>query len=246
MTGAAGFVAALLDPARMVPDGLLAPGGRAAGRRFDIYRNNVATSLAEALRMAFPAIRRLLGEEYFTALAGVYLRAHPPRSRLMMLYGENFADFIESFAPLSHLPWLADVARLEQALRESYHAADAAPVSAERLAGLPPETLLAGRFVLAPALRLLRAKGPAHAIWSANLRDTAPPRAMAPEAVLILRPGFDPEPQVIPQAMAEFLDQVLQGQTVGAAMDVAGVEFDLGACLATLLAGGGLIEIEES
>jgi hypothetical protein len=246
MTGAAGFVRALLDPSQSVPAGLVAPGGRPAGRRFDVYRNNVANSLTVALRTAFPAVERLLGEEYFTALAGVYLRAHPPRSRLMMLYGESFAAFIAGFAPLSHLPWLADVARLEQALRESYHAADAAPISAERLAGLPPKTLLTGRLVLAPALRLLRAEGPAHAIWSANLRDTPPPRTMRPEAVLILRPGFDPEPQVIPQAMAEFLEQSLQGQLVGLAMDRAGAEFDLGTCLATLLAGGGLVDIEEN
>ena len=246
MTGAAGFVRALLDPAQSVPAGLLAPGGRPAGRRFDVYRNNVANSLTEALRMAFPAVRRLLGEEYFTALAGVYLRSNPPRSRLMMFYGESFADFIMGFGPLVHLSWLSDVARLEQALRESYHAADAPPIAAERLAGLPPETLLTGRLVLAPALRLLRAKGPAHAIWSANTHGTPPPRTLVPEAVLILRPGFDPEPQVIAQTMAEFLDHCLQGQPVGTAMDRAGPEFDLGACLATLLAGGGLIDIEEN
>jgi len=245
MTGAAGFVRALLDPDLPVPSGLLAPGGRPAGRRFDVYRNNVAASLTEALRAGFPAVRRLLGEEYFTAMAGLYLRAHPPRSRLMMLYGDNFAGFVADFPPLAHLPWLADVARMEQALRESYHAADAVPISSERLAGMSPQTLLAGRLLLAPSLRLLRSRWPVHAIWSANLHGTDTPRNMQAESVLVLRPGFDPHPQVIPEAMANFLDHCLRASSVERAVEQAGGDLDLGACLATLLAGGGLVDILE-
>ncbi|MFN4170246.1 MAG: putative DNA-binding domain-containing protein [Pseudorhodobacter sp.] len=245
MTGEAGFVRALLDPAQPPPAELRGPGGRPAGRRFDVYRNNVAASLTEALRAAFPAVQRLLGDAYFTALAVPFLRAHPPRSGLMMVYGAAFPDFIAGFPPLAHLPWLADVARLEQLLRESHHAADAVPIARSRLAGLDPAALLAGRIVLAPAVRLLRSDWPVQAIWSANLRGTMPPSDVRAEAVLVLRPGFDAEPQVIPGDMAVFLDHCLRGASVSMALDAAGTEVDLGACLGTLLAGGGLLDIRE-
>ena len=40
------FTAAILDPDAPVPPGLLDPEGRPAGKRFNVYRNNLAASLS--------------------------------------------------------------------------------------------------------------------------------------------------------------------------------------------------------
>ncbi|MEZ5722575.1 MAG: DNA-binding domain-containing protein [Paracoccaceae bacterium] len=64
--------------------------GRAAGKRFDVYRNNVVVSLSEALATGFPVVRKLVGEAFFSAMAGVFVRAHPPRSPVLTMYGEGF------------------------------------------------------------------------------------------------------------------------------------------------------------
>lgn len=127
------FRAALLNPAHPVPAGLTDPEGRPAGKRFDVYRNNVTVSLMKALEAGFPAIAAFLGTENFRILAGTFVRQHPPASPVMQQYGAELPGFLEAFAPLRTCPWLGDLARLELALRSSYHAADAPPV--------PPETL---------------------------------------------------------------------------------------------------------
>jgi hypothetical protein len=104
------FSAALLDAGRPVPDALTSHGARVPEKRFAVYRNNVVAGLVNALAARFPAVQRIVGEEFFRAMAQVYARAHPPRSRLLMQYGEDFAEFIEGFEPAAELVYLADVA----------------------------------------------------------------------------------------------------------------------------------------
>lgn len=238
------FGAALLNPDAPLPDGLTDPQGRPAGRRFSVYRNNVAVGLTEALKTGFPVICKLVGEEFFTAMAGDFLRRHPPQNPLLMFYGDAFPDFLGQFPPVAHLPYLADVARLELALVASYHAADAAPMGMETIANLPPETLMASGFRLAPALRLLRSPYPVHGIWLANTADTPLPPGAGAEDVIILRPGFDPAPHRLPAGGHDFTSALLAGRSLGDAIAAGGPAFNLDTTLALLVQGGALIQTE--
>ena len=58
-------------------------------------------------------------------MARAYIAAEKPRYALIIHYGESFPDFIEAFEPARELAYLPDVARLESAWVESYHAAEA-------------------------------------------------------------------------------------------------------------------------
>ncbi|WP_284164029.1 DNA-binding domain-containing protein [Frigidibacter sp. SD6-1] len=238
------FRAAILDPHLPVPPGITDPEGRVDARRFGVYRNNVTVSLTEALRQSFPTILKLVGEEFFAAMAREHLRAHPPASPLMMFYGEAMPAFLESFPPVAHLGYLPDVARLELALRRAYHAADAAPVAPEVLQALPPDRLMASRLTFAPAVRLLRSRWPVHAIWSANMRGTPAPAKAEAQDVLIVRPEYDPEPMLLPAGAGDFIAALLQGEPFGAALEKAGT-FDLTAAFGILLAGGAITAIND-
>ncbi|MCX8507592.1 MAG: DNA-binding domain-containing protein [Rhodobacteraceae bacterium] len=238
------FRDAILNPALGLPEGVVDPQGRPAPRRFGVYRNNVTVGLTEALRQSFPAILKLVGDEFFTAMAIEHLRTHPPTSPLMMFYGAAMPDFLCGFAPVQHLAYLPDVARLELALRHSYHAADAVPVTAERLQCLPPERLMAARIGLAPAVQLLRAGWPVLSIWAANMRGAEAPSQVQPEDVLITRPVYDPEPHLLPAGAAGFIAALQTGQSFGDAFEAAG-PFDLTATLGLMLAGGAIIDLIE-
>lgn len=232
------FRAALLDASQPVPPGLLDGHGAAAGKRFDVYRNNVAVSLTEALQTGFPVLRKLIGPQNFDQLAGLYLRAHPPASPLMMYYGQDMPGFLKKFEPLQHVGYLPDIARLELALRSSYHAADATPVNAETLAAHPPETMGALRITLAPACILLQSPWPIFDIWQFNTVENAPkPKAVA-QPILVTRPEFDPIPHALTPASAEFIATLLNGASLEDAVNAAGPPpgpFDLSQILGLLL-----------
>jgi hypothetical protein len=233
------FRRALLDAASDAPAGLSDPAGGRAGRRFAVYRNNVAVGLTEALEAGFPILRKLLGEPFFRAMAGVFLRAHPPASPVLMFYGAEMPDFLSRFEPVRHLGYLPDVARLELALRESYHAADAAPLGAEALSVLQADPLRA-RVSLAPALRLLRSRWPLHGIWRAQVEAGAPPPEDAPEDVLVTRPGLDPVVALLPPGGAGFIAALAAGSTLGEAAMASGEGFEPAPTLTLLLTGGAV------
>lgn len=235
------FAAALLQPDRAPPPGLRNPDGALASKRFDVYRNNVAVSLAEALETAFPVTRKLVGDGFFRAMAGVFLRAHPPRSPLMMLYGAELPGFIARFEPAASLPYLPDIARLEQALRESYHAADARPLDPARLASLAPEALSALRLRPAPATRLIRSAYPVLGIWAANTGSASAPLTGA-QAALVTRVGYDPAPHLLTGAEAAFVDALFAGAPLAEAAEAGGGDLDLSAALQTLFTTRALTE----
>jgi hypothetical protein len=236
------FAAALLLPNTVMPSGLTDPQGRPCPARFDVYRNNVAASLTKVLQAAFPVVEKLVGAEFFQAMAVEFLRIHPPKTRLMMLYGEEFSAFLAGFSPVAHLPYLPDVARLEQAIRESYHSADTVPIAADALARLSPEDFFGIRLTLAPSLRLIGSKWPILSIWTVN-REGGILRQTQPEDVVVLRADYDPKPLALPQGGGPILAALMAGQTVGKAVEAADSSADFVGLLTLLLTHNAIQDI---
>ena len=159
-------------------------------RRFQVYRNNVAAGLIGALEGRFPVVRRLVGDEFFRALAGAYVAGHKPASALLILYGADFPDFVETFEPARALPYLADVARLENAWIEAYHAAEAEPVALADLAAISPERFSDLTVAFHPAARLVEFRHPAASIWAAHQGEgePRPVEHWGTEDALVVRP----------------------------------------------------------
>jgi hypothetical protein len=237
------FRAAVFDPDLAVPSTLLDGLDRPAGKRFNVYRNNVIVSLKDAMTDCFPVVAKLIGPQNFASLAGLYVRAHPPSDPRMMFYGAEFPALLESFEPLAHVRYLSDVARLEIAQRQSYHAADAPLLDPAIFATLPPEDLAKAKLKLAPAVVLVRSAWPILDIWHFNMTPDAPQPSAGAQDVLITRQEFDPHMHALPGGSADLIED-LQNQTpLGAALEKVEADypdFNFPALLGFLIQNGAL------
>jgi hypothetical protein len=242
------FALALLDARAPIPAGLVTDG---IERRFAVYRNNVMVSLTRALADIFPVVETLVGKPYFAAMARIFIAAEPPRSPLLFEYGRTFPDFLERFEPARHLSYLADVARLERAWLDAYHAADAPVLHPAALAAIAPHQLAETRLVAHPATRVLVADYAAYSIVM-RTRDKQPLTGIDPtehEDSLTTRPDQEVEIRRLAAGDATFLTALMAGEPLGTAMAraVAGApEFDIGAALALSLQAGAFTAIAPS
>jgi hypothetical protein len=91
------FAAALREPSASPPAMTHGSLGAPDARRFAVYRNNVAVGLIGALEARFPASRRIAGDDLFRAMARAFVRAHKPRSPVMIAYGGEFPEFMADY-----------------------------------------------------------------------------------------------------------------------------------------------------
>lgn len=236
------FAAGLLD-ASPPPAGLRAWNAAAPERRYGVYRNNVTASLTTALASRFPAAERIVGSEFFRAMAQAFIRFHPPRSPLLLAYGDDFPDFVAVFEPARELAYLADVIRLEAARGRAYHAGDAAPLDPQDLATVDPSRLGSLVFTPHPSLSILSSPHPVVTIWAMNAGelDLAPMEHWQKEDVLIVRPQMVVEVIPLPPGGALLFRRLAAGLALAEAAEAAmaaDTRFDLSTNLAVLLRSG--------
>jgi hypothetical protein len=245
---AAAFAAALVDPELETPVIVVGPAGKGAVKRYNLYRNNVTVSLIDALVAVYPAVQRITGVDFFRAMARFHIRKTPPTSPLLFEYGRDFPAFIAQYGYAQSMPWLADIARLERAWLDAYHAEDAAPLSAETLAAVAPERLADLVFIAHPATRIVRSPFSVVTIFAANRSGEEVGRidASSPEDALITRPDLDVVVRHLPTGGAVFLLNLMTGQSLGEAAASAlqaSPAFDIAANIAGLIEAGAFTAI---
>jgi len=218
-----------------------------AEERLAIYRNNVFSNLRGALRDSYPVILRLLGEPFFNHAAAEYVRSHPSASGDLHDFGGDFGTFLASFEPCAEMLYLPDVARLEWAWDQAFHAADCAPLALEhalqRIGAVPPEQYAKLCFSLHPSCTLLVSDYPILRIWQVNQADYAGDQQVdlseGGVRLALVRgnaQGNDFAVSILPLTASEFafLQAITNGNTLTTALESAlesGASFDLGAAI---------------
>jgi len=145
--------------------------GLPPAQRLDVYRNTMLGVLANALRLSFPAVHRLVGADFFEGAAQRFAREQPPGCADLNAFGADFPDFLQGFEPAASLAYLPDVARLEWAVNRALHACDARSLDASQLATLAPSEQDRVSFAPHPSISMLRSSFPVDVIWDAVLRQ---------------------------------------------------------------------------
>ena len=229
------FARALTGLQEPVPWQLGAHSPSEFAERFSLARNTVRAVRIEALRQGFPALLRLLGEEYFTALASLFSERQPPRSAVLHEYGADLAVFIEQFPPLAGWPFMADVARLEWARRCAFHAADAPLLQPGGVGVDELDQLLQAPLCWHPSVTLLCSAHPLWQLWHAGADNCG---TWPAENVLVWRQGLQVMTQAIDGSTAELLAQLQLDGSLGKAAESLQPHMDVDAfcvCVATLL-----------
>jgi hypothetical protein len=241
------FARALLAPDEEAHPGVAALAAKPA---FAVYRNTVMKGCIDALAANYPAVLRLVGEEWFRAAAAVHVRAAPPDDPVLARYGGSFAAFLADFEPARELPYLPGVARLDRYWTEAHVAADAAALNPADLSALAPAALEHTVARPHPAARWAWfEEGPVHSIWSANRNagTDAADYEWEAEGALVTRPRDAVEWRPLDRAGCAFLDACAAGGTLAeaaAAALAAQGNADLARLMATLLEAGALCRLE--
>jgi hypothetical protein len=238
------FAAALAEPSAPPPAMTRGRLGAPDGRRFSVYRNNVAVGLIGALEARYPASRRIAGDDLFRAIARAFVHARKPYTPVMIVYGQDFPEFVAAWVGAE--PCLADVARLENAWVEAYHAADATAATIGELAELNPDLLPGTRIAFHPAARLLRFATPAASVWASaqSGEDPAASTEGVGEDALIARPEADVRVRILPPLAYDFAMGLKEGATlIEAALALNDPAFDIGTHLVGLVDSGAVASI---
>jgi hypothetical protein len=208
--------------------------------RLDIYRNTFIVGVTKAPRLSFPGVHRLVGDDFFAAVADLFIADNPPRTAYLDEYGAEFPEFLEQFPPAATLAYLPDVARLEWLVSRAIHAADREPLALSELAALAPQGQGRVCFAPHPSIGLLRVSYPVDVIWRAVLDcdDTALAALTlhpAPVHLLVQRFPAGVEVMRLDESEWHFAAALCAGQPLQVAVDAA-TSVDATALLARHLA----------
>jgi hypothetical protein len=177
-----------------------------------IYANAYRARLLETLADAYQKTQAVMGESAFETAALGYIAAHPPTTRSLRWYGDDFDAHLATHH--AQQPAHAEIACLDWALRKAFDGPDADPLQASALSELPPEAWSTLRLVPVPTTELLVFRHNTVAVWQALDDDEVPPALEASSIEvdwLIWRKGLQPHFRSLHRAEACLLRAMVDG-----------------------------------
>jgi hypothetical protein len=199
-----------------------------SAERLGIYASAYFARLLECLREEFPALKRAVGEEAFSAFAGGYLQQYPPQSYTLAELGSRFPQFLQETRPDDGEPrpnWtdfvieLATVERIYAEVFDGPGVEHSRCIQPEALAGLSPERWSEAQLVPAPCLRLVELSHPVHEyITAVRRKQNAIVPAPSPTWLVITRRDYVVRRVAVSRDEFTLLESLIDGRSVGEAI----------------------------
>lgn len=121
----------------ILPDVIRGDERLSALQRLGIYADAYFYRLLDCLKEDFPATAAVAGDS-FERIVRAYLGRHPPTEPSIFYAGRYLADFLANHHPHERWPFLAELARLERTLVETFHDPDAMALTASDVRAIAP------------------------------------------------------------------------------------------------------------
>lgn len=202
------------------------------------HANTISHARLVALEESFPLTRQEMGDAAFNARSRDYVETDEAKASNIAAIGQAFAAFLKLCGIENAL---VDLAAIEWAWLESYHAAEAEPLSLEAIGAIGEIALLDLQVSAHPAMCLVALAS----LLSPALSDVAPEGQ--PHAILIVRPEAEVRLVALDAATTALAEKcksaVTIGNLLGFATEQAGMTDPSGPVLA-LIGAGALIAME--
>ena len=183
--------------------------------RLGIYADGYRLRLLEALRVDFPALHTLAGDDGFERIGRAYIDACPSEHFSIRYFGRQLSAFLAHDKRFHGTPVFAEMAAFEWALGLSFDAPDDACVAVEAVAAIPVADWPELQLRLHPSVQRLDLRWNVPGLWNAIQEEQAPqPPFIAdhPQAWVIWRRGLQSYFRSAPVEEAWALDALSEKQ----------------------------------
>lgn len=191
-------------------------GELSPAQRLHIYHNAYRMRLLEVLQDHFAQTHAYLGDDLFESEALAYIEMHPPEVDNLRHYGQAWPIWLAQRHP-KDLD-MAELSRLEWALRHAFDAADTPVATWGSLANLGPDDWRCIGFQMAAGTQVLHFDHAVLPLWQALAsKETPAPVAQYSHDVLVWRRDGQPHFKSIGETEAIALRALLAGLSFEAA-----------------------------
>ena len=149
------FKAHLLDGDTAIAQSVESASAEDGEERLGVYAFGYGQRLRGALRIEFPGLAALAGDDAFNELMDHYIHVCPSHHPNVRWLGREMVDWLERDARYSARPELAAMARLDWALSTAFDAPDVASMDSAMLASIAPNEWPGLRFTFHPAVQTM-------------------------------------------------------------------------------------------
>ena len=219
-------------------------------QRVSVYRNNIESTLTEALENIYPVTCTMVGKEYFHHMARSYIHSYPPKSGDLRNYGARLPVFLQSIPELNDFAYLPDLAKIDWACHISFHASSTQALTVDCLSEYDANDYENIQFKVHPAVSAIRSDYPIFDIWDfATAKDpdaTAPDLSVGEQQVLVYRKARTVKVAQIDRGFFKLIELITEQHTLATAFPTVltlNSEYNLHEGLNRLFAYGAVCSI---